>query len=177
MDFTLTRKMKAGLSVLGILHYGSQSWLTLENAGFIIPLGVYPIEYTWSPKFKRLLPLLKVPHRKGIRIHAGNSAADTKGCILLGLQVRSQDNEFFLTDSRKAVAEFLRLPFVPNMSIVEPSNITIQNDPHFSLNYFDEWNLPEPSQPSRAAKFGDSFLKIMQDKKEVETPNPLLFRG
>lgn len=144
MDFTLTRKMKAGQSVLGILHHGSQSWLTLENAEYIIPMGVYPVEYTWSPKFNRLLPLLKVPHRKGIRIHAGNSAADTKGCILLGLQVRSQDNEFFLTDSRKAVAEFLRLPFVPNMSRVESSTIAIQNDPHFSLNYFDEWNVFEP---------------------------------
>lgn len=177
MDFTLTRKMKAGQSVLGILHYGSQSWLTLENAEFIIPRGVYPMDYTWSPKFNRLLPLLKVPHRKGIRIHAGNSAADTKGCILLGLQVRSQGCEFFLTDSRKAVAEFLRLPFVPNMSKVEPSTISIQNDPHFSLNYFDEWNLPEQSQPSQAANFGDTFLKIMQDKEAEECVNPLLFWG
>lgn len=177
MQFTLTRKMVAGLSVLGILHHGSQSWLTLENAWFCIPLGVYPVEYTWSNKFKRLLPLLKVPHRKGIRIHAGNSAADTKGCILLGLQVRSQDNEFFLTDSRKAVAEFLRLPFVPNMSRVEPSTITIQNDPHFSLNYFDEWNIPEPSKQSRSKSFDDSFLTILQNKEDEETPNPLLFGG
>lgn len=177
MVFTLIRKMKAGQSVLGILHYGSQSWLTLENAEFIIPLGVYPIEYTWSNKFNRLLPLLKVPHRKGIRIHAGNSSADSKGCILLGLQVRSQDNEFFLTDSRKAVSEFLRLPFVPNMSRVEPSTITIQNDPHFSLNYFDEWDLPKPSQPSRAANFGDSFLKILQKNEDKENADPLLFRG
>lgn len=177
MKFTLTRKMKAGQSVLGILHYGSQSWLTLENAEYIIPKGVYPIEYTWSPKFNRLLPLLKVPHRKGIRIHAGNSSADTKGCILLGLQVRSQGSEFFLTDSRKAVAEFLRLPFVPNMSRVEPSTITIQNDPHFSLNYFDEWNMPEPSKQSRDQSSSDSFLKIMQDSEDGETPDPLLFWG
>ena len=175
MDFTLTRKMKAGLSVLGILHYGSQSWLTLENAEFIIPRGVYPMDYTWSPKFNRLLPLLKVPHRKGIRIHAGNSAADTKGCILLGLQVRSQDSEFFLTDSRKAVAEFLRLPFVPNMSKVDPSTITIQNDPHFSLNYFDEWNVPDAKQLSQANSSCDSFLKIMQGNGNEETPDPLLF--
>ncbi len=177
MLFTLVRKMKAGQSVIGFLHMGSQSWLTLENAEFIIPLGVYPIEYTWSPKFNRLLPLLKVPHRKGIRIHSGNSASDSKGCILLGLQVRSQGNEFFLTDSRKAVSEFLRLPFVPNMSRVEPSTITIQNDPHFSLNYFDEWNLPEPSQSSHAKSFGDTFLKIMQEKEADECVNPLLFWG
>lgn len=174
MDFTLTRKMKAGQSVLGILHYGSQSWLTLENAEYIIPLGVYPIEYTLSPKFNRLLPLLKVPHRKGIRIHAGNSAADSKGCILLGLQLRSQDNEFFLTDSRKAVAEFLRLPFVPNMSRVDPSTITIQNDPHFSLNYFDEWNVSEQTKPSQSKSFGDTYLKMMRDKEDDACVNPLL---
>lgn len=169
--------MKAGQSVLGILHHGSQSWLTLENAEYIIPLGVYPIEYTWSPKFNRLLPLLKVPHRKGIRIHAGNSSADTKGCILLGLQVRSQDSEFFLTDSRKAVAEFLRLPFVPSMDRVEPSTITIQNDPYFSLNYFDEWKFPDSCKQYQAKNFGDSFLKILQEKQDEECPDLLLFRG
>ena len=31
---------------------------TLENADFIIPAGVYPVERTWSPKFKKLLPLI-----------------------------------------------------------------------------------------------------------------------
>ena len=50
-----------------------------------IPAGRYAVAVTWSPKFKRWLPLLlKVPYRSGIRIHAGNNPDDSSGCILLG---------------------------------------------------------------------------------------------
>lgn len=50
-----------------------------------IPSGTYSIEYTYSNKFKRLLPLLiDVPGFEGIRIHPGNTSEDTLGCILPG---------------------------------------------------------------------------------------------
>ena len=50
-----------------------------------IPAGRYDVAVTWSPNFKRWLPLLlKVPNRSGIRIHAGNNPEDSSGCILLG---------------------------------------------------------------------------------------------
>ena len=50
-----------------------------------IPAGRYAVAVTWSPKFKRWLPLLlNVPYRSGIRIHAGNNPDDSSGCILLG---------------------------------------------------------------------------------------------
>lgn len=50
-----------------------------------IPEGIYEVRVTWSPKFKRNLPLLfGVPHFEGIRIHRGNFAKDTHGCILVG---------------------------------------------------------------------------------------------
>ena len=50
-----------------------------------IPAGRYAVAVTWSPKFKRWLPLLlNVPYRSGIRIHAGNNPEDSAGCILLG---------------------------------------------------------------------------------------------
>ena len=51
-----------------------------------IPAGRYLVEVSYSPRFKRRLPILrKVPQFTGIRIHPGNSIADTSGCILPGL--------------------------------------------------------------------------------------------
>ena len=50
-----------------------------------IPRGSYECVYTYSNRFKKMLPLLKdVPGFDGIRIHSGNSAKDTDGCILVG---------------------------------------------------------------------------------------------
>jgi hypothetical protein len=50
-----------------------------------IPFGEYKIKVTYSPKFKRNLPiLLNVPSFDGIRIHRGNYVKDTLGCILVG---------------------------------------------------------------------------------------------
>jgi len=50
-----------------------------------IPYGTYKVRLTMSPKFKRLLPVvLNVPHFTGIRIHRGNTAKDSHGCILPG---------------------------------------------------------------------------------------------
>lgn len=50
-----------------------------------IPTGAYNVELTYSPKFKRILPLIdNVRGFSGIRIHNGNTAADTEGCILVG---------------------------------------------------------------------------------------------
>lgn len=50
-----------------------------------IPAGRYRVTVTRSARFGRDLPLLnQVPGFAGIRIHPGNSATDTEGCILVG---------------------------------------------------------------------------------------------
>ncbi len=50
-----------------------------------IPTGKYEVILTFSPRFKRVLPLLlNVKGFEGIRIHPGNSTEDTEGCLLVG---------------------------------------------------------------------------------------------
>ena len=51
-----------------------------------IPAGKYEVIITYSNRFKKHLPLLlNVPGYEGIRIHPGNSAVDTHGCLLPGI--------------------------------------------------------------------------------------------
>ncbi len=51
-----------------------------------IPAGRYLVALTMSPHFGRVTPeLLNVPGFTGIRVHPGNYAKDTEGCLLVGL--------------------------------------------------------------------------------------------
>lgn len=65
-----------------------------------IPAATYPVVITMSNRFKRKLPLLQnVPFFDGIRIHPGNTSADTDGCILVGTTKQPPD---FIGNSRLA---------------------------------------------------------------------------
>jgi hypothetical protein len=64
-----------------------------------IPYGRYEVVVTFSNRFKTLLPLLlNVPVFEGVRLHPGNTDADSAGCLLPGTQRR--DDAVF--ESRKA---------------------------------------------------------------------------
>lgn len=96
MEWTLVRKDCTGIRSIGELRIGNHLvCYTCEDAErqtkvpgqTAIPRGRYRVERTYSNRFQHeTLQLLDVPNFEGIRIHAGNTAADTEGCILPGFE-------------------------------------------------------------------------------------------
>lgn len=100
-------------AVRGSMRVNGRDIATLENADYIIPEGNYPVSVTFSPRFKRMLPLIgNVPERSGICIHRGTKPEHSKGCILV-----SAANEQQIT------ADWLAL-----QASNEPIKITIKNE-------------------------------------------------
>ena len=120
--FTLIRYTRTEKAILGSLYLnGAFICYTLENASKAIPVGLYLIENSKSPKFGRELPLLfsdKVPSRRGVRIHAGNTYQDSSACVLVGMtrdDVKERIDES--KDAEKMVTMLCRN--VRNLAIVE----------------------------------------------------------
>ena len=86
---TLVRYTRTDEAILGSLYLnGAFICYTLENAAKLIPCGLYTVQNSKSPKFKRELPLIyngNVPASRGIRLHVGNTVASSSGCILVGM--------------------------------------------------------------------------------------------
>jgi hypothetical protein len=108
MNLTVARKEFTEKSTIGdLLIDGEFECFTLEDCvrpakimGMTaIPAGTYEVVINFSGRFKRPLPLLlKVPDFEGVRIHPGNTDADTEGCILVG-RMKQPD---FIGESRVA---------------------------------------------------------------------------
>ena len=85
----LVRDVKTDKAILGhIVLDDALICYTLENREKAIPCGVYNLQNSTSPKFKRELPLIygaNVAAKRGCRIHAGNSYKDSSGCVLVGM--------------------------------------------------------------------------------------------
>ena len=106
------------LSLDGLVHYFTLEDVIREIPGeavekwkvpgeTAIPAGTYSLVIDWSNRFKRPMPhVLNVPGFDGIRIHSGNTAEDTEGCILVG-ERRIDDNT--LGDSHAAFMALMAL--------------------------------------------------------------------
>lgn len=103
-QLTLIRDVKGDKAIMGKLYFnGGIVCYTLENAAKAIPCGVYLVQNSMSPKFKRELTLVfnaGVSSSRGIRMHRGNAAKDSQGCILVGMG-RDVKNSF-ITESALA---------------------------------------------------------------------------
>lgn len=111
-DWTLHRDDSR---VAGTLRLGGLALRTLESARHLIPAGRYPLALTvsgrarrgslWTPDPRHRLPeLIGVPGRTAIRIHAGNTTANSAGCILVGLRLEGNR----LVYSRVALTALMR---------------------------------------------------------------------
>ena len=111
----IPKRLCVGDAITGLLYMnGVAICCTLENAKYAIPTGLFAIDYCDSPKFGRKLPLIHNDTdclaTRGLRIHAGNSISDTKGCILVGREFKLlNDNTARLLGSKAAVETLCKI--------------------------------------------------------------------
>ena len=142
MELLLARKKFTSSSTIGELYVnGSFQCYTLEDydrdknrdgdlndqgeqkvfGKTAIPRGRYQVVVSYSDRFKKYLPLLlNVPGFAGIRIHSGNTAADTEGCLLVGTTCQAD----FIGNSRVAFQALM--PKIENAVKTEKVYITIK---------------------------------------------------
>lgn len=120
MELLLVREIKSKVSTIGKLYVnnefqcfiledvdrGLSDNMTVDQirrqkifAQTAIPTGYYEVIINFSNRFQKYMPLLlNVKGFSGIRIHSGNYAADTEGCLLTG---SGMENDV-VTNSRQA---------------------------------------------------------------------------
>jgi len=123
MDFVLQRKYFNEKNTIGELKLGEKVFPILEDkdrgltsemelsliksvkvfGNTCIPYGRYQVKWTLSPRMKKYtLELIGVKGFSGIRVHSGNTDADSLGCLLPG---STTDKKTKVSESRKAVKE------------------------------------------------------------------------
>jgi len=113
MELIVNRKWFTDKSTIGELLIDNMfECYTLEDAvrpvkidgKTAIPEGKYQVIIDFSNRFKKLMPhVLNVPGFEGIRVHAGNTDANTEGCLLLG-RTKTKD---FIGESKLAIDTFI----------------------------------------------------------------------
>lgn len=115
MELLLQRQRALDGALPGDLSIdGVWTYYTLERAAVAIAPGRYPVQLTvseratigqlWSPDADHRLPLIEhVAGRSGLRVHALNEAAESDGCVGLGLRRMGTT----IRQSRDAVRGFM----------------------------------------------------------------------
>ena len=126
LNLVVTRKIFDDVSTIGELSInGVFECYTLEDTvralgvkvdgKTAIPLGIYKVILDMSTRFKRIMPhVLDVLGFEGIRIHCGNTDADTEGCLLVG---RTEGKDFIGHSKEEFDALFLKLQAAKSISI------------------------------------------------------------
>lgn len=124
----LLRYKVKGQTVFGVLYdncFGFGHYFTIERKQTLIPEGTYMLNLTYSPKFRRQLPIIsnyQVKESRGIRIHAGNSVKDSIGCILIGnsadlVNMSIGDSQRAVDQLVKAIRKWMREGKTPTLYI------------------------------------------------------------
>jgi N-acetylmuramoyl-L-alanine amidase len=134
LELTLNRKIYTETTTIGeLLVNGKFHCYTLEDKDrpnepkvfgkTAIPEGKYEVAVTYSNRFKARMPLLlNVPNFEGIRIHTGNTAEHTHGCLLVGLS-KTDNKVLQSTDAYKSL-----FPIIDAAAKVGKCFITIKKD-------------------------------------------------
>lgn len=100
MDFYLIRNIYTPVNTIGDLLLDHSVFChTLEDVvrpmgaakvpgETSIPSGRYRVILSYSKRFNRIMPeILDVPNFSGVRMHGGNTAKDTEGCIIVSKNI------------------------------------------------------------------------------------------
>lgn len=83
-------------------------WRDNQRNVSCIPAGIYNCRPAVSPRFRNVIEVCGVPGRSHILIHAGNTARDTEGCILVGKSTGWLYNHRAVLESRTALLDLLK---------------------------------------------------------------------
>lgn len=128
MELTLKRDILADGYTLGLLSVdGKHYCYTVEDkvregvkipGKTAVPYGRYKVIVNMSNRFKKLMPLLiDVPGFEGVRIHSGNTAEDTEGCIIVG-RIRTEKGVRDSRDVAQQLTELLKAQPVVYITII-----------------------------------------------------------
>ncbi len=127
-----------------------------------IPEGTYRMIVNKSVRFKKNLPLLlSVPNFEGIRIHAGNTIADTSGCILVGSLIKG-DRLLHSASMLTKVLTLIQTELKKGQVFIEIKNPVVEPVIEPVIEKIPEVQLPIVEKPTIIISQSNQFTKWIQ---------------